>query len=358
MKGVLMRRSQLMAEVGRKFRLLSRSDRQRIRESAQFDHDSAFWQRCRVILNLVRGHRPCNIWRHLCCSPTTVTRVARAFLKDGFSGLEDGRASNGPRKIHEAEEDVLMQCATGSPQDYCWDRPTWTLELFALTLKNLTGIDVSITTVSRTLARLQIRCKSPRPFLLCPWGKRRRNRRLKEIEQLLETAPGDEVILYADEVDIHLNPKIGRDWMPSGVQKLVLTPGKNRKHYLAGALNARSGELTYVESDHKDSHLFVDQLWTLVERDYPNASHIHLILDNYSIHSSRFTQLAVDALADRITLHFLPPYCPQANRIERVWKDLHAHVTRNHNCRTIEQLMECVRVYIENRNANVLPVLT
>ena len=55
-KGGLMRRSQLVAEVGQKFRLLSRSDRQRIHESALFDHDSAIWQRCRVILNLVRGH--------------------------------------------------------------------------------------------------------------------------------------------------------------------------------------------------------------------------------------------------------------------------------------------------------------
>ena len=121
---------------------------------------------------------------------------------------------------------------------------------------------------------------------------------MKEIERLLNTAPEDEGILYADEVDIPLNPKSGRDWMPSGIQKMVLTPGKNRKNYLAGALNARNGELTFVESDHKGSHLFVDPLWTLVERDSPNAPHIHLILDNYSIHnysihSSRFT--AVDS---------------------------------------------------------------
>ena len=108
---------------------------------------------------------------------------------------------------------------------------------------------------------------------------------MKEIERLLNTAPEDEGILYADEVDIPLNPKSGRDWMPSGIQKMVLTPGKNRKNYLAGALNARNGEPTFAESDHKDSHLFVDPLWTLVERDSPNAPHIHLILDNYSIHN-------------------------------------------------------------------------
>ena len=33
--------------------------------------------------------------------------------------------------------------------------------------------------------------------------------------------------------DIHLNPKIGPDYMLRGTQKWVLTPGKNRKRYLA-----------------------------------------------------------------------------------------------------------------------------
>src|SRR5688572_4690975 len=34
----------------------------------------------------------------------------------------------------------------------------------------------------------------------------------------------------------------------------------------------------------------------------------------------------------RVALHFLPPYCPTVNRIERLWLDLHAVVTRNHRC--------------------------
>lgn len=52
-------------------------------------------------------------------------------------------------------------------------------------------------------------------------------------------------------------------------------------------------------------------------------------MDNYSIHSSL---AVVAALKDmpRLKLHFLPPYCPDANKIERVWQDLHANVTRNH----------------------------
>lgn len=49
-------------------------------------------------------------------------------------------------------------------------------------------------------------------------------------------------------------------------------------------------------------------------------------------------------------MHFLPPYCPQANRVERVWLDLHANVTRNHRCRTLNQLMGRVPAYLTARN--------
>ena len=92
--------------------------------------------------------------------------------------------------------------------------------------------------------------------------------------------------MYQDEVDIHLNPKIGLDWMNQGQQKEVVTPGQNEKRYLAGALNARTGELTVVEGTRKNSALFI-ALLTALRENYPRARRIHVILDNFRIHSSR-----------------------------------------------------------------------
>ncbi len=128
-----------------------------------------------------------------------------------------------------------------------------------------------------------------------------------------------------------------------------MTPGKNQKRYLAGALNAKTGQLNWVEWNKKDSDLFILQLWQLAKRDYPDAKCIHIILDNFCIHDSQRTKLALAALENRVTLHFLPPYCPDHNRIERVWKDLHDNVTRNHRCRTMDELMQEVRAYLEIR---------
>jgi transposase len=169
-----------------------------------------------------------------------------------------------------------------------------------------------------------------------------------------------EPVLYADEVDIHLNPRIGRDWMLPGQQRRVVTPGKNEKFYLAGALDVRTGALHTTGAARKGAALFCELLDRLAER-YPWPCRVHLILDNYAIHSARATRRKLDALGGRIVLHFLPPYCPDANRIERVWQDLHANVTRNHRCKTMKRLLDNARIYLDGyvwrQTTGVAPIL-
>jgi transposase len=70
------------------------------------------------------------------------------------------------------------------------------------------------------------------------------------------------------------------------------------------------------------------------------------LLAVHIIHKSRQTLRHLARLGGRIVLHFLPPYSPESNVIERLWKQLHDHVTRNHTHRTIEPLMEAVDEFI------------
>jgi hypothetical protein len=79
---------------------------------------------------------------------------------------------------------------------------------------------------------------------------------LAAIRRLEARASADEPVLYSDEVDIHLNPKIGRDWMLRGQQRRILTPGKNQKFYLAGALDVRTGRLHTTGAASKNAALF------------------------------------------------------------------------------------------------------
>ena len=108
----------------------------------------------------------------------------------------------------------------------------------------------------------------------CPWTKAAKTRRLNALRGLLAALPRRQVAVYEDEVDIHLNPKIGLDWMGRGQQKEVMTPGQNEKRYLAGALDARSGQLLWVEGARKTSALFIALLNRLLQA-YPAAPVIH-----------------------------------------------------------------------------------
>lgn len=328
-------------------------DKERLLKELQCGSDARRKTRLLVIVNLVHG-RTANVTAAvLQLDRSTVYRVAERFRMKGLSGLSDGRSHNGHRKVTEKYLSTLHDVVEGSPLDHGWQRPTWTRELLVSTLFAKTRIKIHAAAMSVALHRIRARRGRPKPTVRCPWPESRKRRRLCEIRRLVAQLPANEVVVYEDEVDIHLNPKIGCDWMLRGQQREVVTPGKNVKRYLAGALDARTHKLIWVEGDRKTGALFVRLLWKLV-CTYRHAKVIHVILDNYSIHNTSLVASSLTAPAGRkIQLHFLPPYCPDENRIERVWEDLHANVTRNHRCATIEQLLKNVRDYLVQRNRAV-----
>ena len=329
---------------------ISRPEKRRLKKRIRNIADGPMKTRYLIVINLAEGRGATDTASALNVSRSTVYRVAERYRESGESGLIDRREDNGSRKLNDDYLGQLLVLVAGTPQDYGWNRPTWTRELLMLTMARLTGIAIHVTTMSRALAMIRCRLGRPKPIVGCPWPEAAKSRRLNAIRRLIENLPDDEVVLYEDEVDIHLNPKIGPDWMVQGQQKEVMTPGQNEKRYLAGAIDAVTGELTWVESDKKTTLLFLQLLWELTQR-YSSATTIHLILDNYCIHSTEQVRISLEtAEGKRLSLHFLPPYCPDHNRIERLWRDLHANVTRNHTCDDMDSLMKEVRSWLRRRS--------
>jgi transposase len=322
--------------------------KQRLLKDLRHCRNAGLKTRYLIIINLSNGRSPRQTAAVLGVHRDTVYRVARRFRQCGEAGLLDRRQDNGPAKLAERYLATLYQVVRSSPQHYGWRRPTWTRELLVETLVRQTRVRVHVATMSRALALIQARRGRPRPTVRCPWSKAAKARRLNALRRLLGALPRGQVAVYADEVDIHLNPKVGWDWMVRGQQKEVVTPGNNQKRYLAGALDAASGQLVWVEGKSKASALFIALLAKLVA-SYPQAEVIHVILDNSRTHTSKITQAALRGWGGRIALHFLPPYSPEENRIERVWEDLHGNVTRNHTCPTMTALMREVRYYLRKR---------
>jgi DDE superfamily endonuclease len=156
-----------------------------------------------------------------------------------------------------------------------------------------------------------------------------------------------EVMVFADELDIHLLPKVGAAWMPKGTQVEIMTPGTHAKHYLAGALNLATGTLHHCVGPRKTHGLFRDLLQT-VEASYPAAQYqpIYVVVDNDKIHKAK---AVVDWLAHhpRVTLLFLPTYCPRANPIERAFGDVHDLCTRNHTRKRLPALVADVEDHLD-----------
>lgn len=326
-------------------------DRRRriIRSVAKGHPDANTRCRAQIVMALVRGTAVQAIREVLQCSASLVYKVAHRFLAVGEAAFADRREDNGRAVTNKTVESTVRLMVAETPRKFGHRRPTWTLELLVRVLRQRTGLRLSCTTMWRLLRRMKIRLGYPKPFVKCPWPSARRDLRIQRLRYLLLHARPGEIWVFEDEVDIHLNPKIGPDYMLPKTQKKVLTPGVNKKRYLAGALNAFSGQLTWVESDSKNSELFAMLLFELGWA-YPEAERIHLIVDNYGIHKSNFTKLIVASCAGKVRLHFLPPYCPDENRIERVWLDLHANVTRNHQCKTMDELMVEVRHWLRNES--------
>lgn len=306
--------------------------------------------RYRIVLLSDQGQSGNQIARVLGCTASTVSRTLSRWEKYGQAGLIDRREDNGCVLADELYVRTVAWILESGPQEFFHRRPTWTQGLLIETARWYTGVTVSVTTMGRVLKRLRARRGRPKPDAPCPWSKSARKKRVDMIHALIDTLPAKEACVWEDEADIDLNPRIGLDWMLPGTQRRVMTPGKNVKRYLAGAMDARTDRVIWVRGERKNSRLFIDLLKKLLI-EYADKRVIHVVLDNYVIHSSKQTRLWLAEFGGKFRLHFLPPYCPDDNRIERkLWREMHANVTVNHRCQTIEELLQEVMYYLAGHN--------
>jgi DDE superfamily endonuclease len=153
-------------------------------------------------------------------------------------------------------------------------------------------------------------------------------------------------MIFADELDIPRLPKVGAAWMPKGTQLAVMTPGTNAKCYLAGALDVATGVLRHCCGPRTTNALFRDLLQVIEER-YPTEPYTRRygVVDNYTIQTAKAVQQWLVG-HPRLTLLFLPTYCPRANPIERAFGDVHDCCTRNHRRKRVSDLVADVAAHL------------
>ena len=258
---------------------LSRQVVRKLHRRAVKTSDAALRTRYLILVHSARGLGRAAVAEQLGCSHATVRRVRHRYVANGEQGLFDRREDNGERKVDDDYLEVLRHVLESRAQAYGHRRPTWTLRLLIDTLKQLTGIIISRSTMSRLLGALGARRGRPKPIVGCPWSKRRKTRRIRAIQRMIDTLPADEAAVWEDEVDLDLNPRIGPEWMLPGTQRAVLTPGRNVKRYIAGVMDALTGRLIWVKGRRKNTDLFIALLEKLLNCYYDRRV-IHVIVDN------------------------------------------------------------------------------
>jgi transposase len=307
-------------------------------------------RRAHILLLLAEGYTWATIAAVLFTSPSTIARWQERFLDGGLSALAGRTPGRRPLFWGYWAGIVARWVIQNTPRDFGFLRSRWTCALLVALLWRWFSLEVSRETVRRWLHRQEMVWRRPRPVLHKPDPQRQA--RLRVLRQLLRHLPADEAAVFEDEVDVNLNPKIGCMWMRRGQQAEVETPGDNVKRYLAGSMNWRTGRLLVTEGARRDGALFVRHLDDL-RRRLRRYRVIHVICDNARFHQAakcKRVQEYLERWGHRIKLHYLPRYAPETNPIERVWWHLHDEITRNHCCRSLEELLDLVFRWLENRN--------
>ncbi len=292
-----------------------------------------------VLLLCAAGRTPTEVSAVLFCSRSSVYRIVNAYNAQELADLFGDPTAPAAKTagLPPALRRSLVALLKKAPATYGWCRTRWSCATLVAQLTLQRGIVVSSSTLRRWLHALGWVWK--RAQLIARDDDLQRVEKLARIRYTLETLGKRAVVLFADELDIHLLPKVGYQWMPQGETVKLVTPGQNQKHYLAGALDPKTGRLMHCTSPRKTNALF-RALLDRLERRYPQAkfAKISVVVDNYGIHKAKAVERWL-AVHSRFELLFLPTYCPKANPIERAFGDAHDKCTRNHQRKRLEDLV-------------------
>lgn len=105
---------------------------------------------------------------------------------------------------------MLRELVKHSPGDFGYHRSRWSTELLAIKIRDVTGCPLHASTIRRWLPAAGLVWRRAAPTL------RIRDPNKEEIMAAINVALAscstEHPVFYEDEVDIHLNPKIGADW--------------------------------------------------------------------------------------------------------------------------------------------------
>jgi transposase len=201
----------------------------------------------------------------------------------------------------------------------------WTRKVVRDLIRQRFDVRVSLPTVGRILTKLGLSAQRPlyrayqqNPELVRQWktkvypGIRAR------------AAEVGATIFFADEAGIRTDHHAGTTWAPVGQTPVVAATGERKSVTMISAVSAR-GEIHFdVFLGTVNARRFVEFCEKLL---HDTTTPVFLIVDGATAHTANVVKEYVASTDGRLSLFFLPPYSPELNPDEWVWKNVkHDHV--------------------------------
>lgn len=273
--------------------------------------------RVRVILALDRGYTIKEVADILLLDEDTVSKWRKKYEKRQFFSdwLEEYHAGyNGKltqEQIKEIEEFVEKHTVTDSR------------EVIKL-IKEKFNKAYTITGVTKLLHRLGFVYKQ---VVLVP-GKldvQKQEAWLKEYKSLEEDKKESEVILFGDGVHPTHNIHKTKAWIKKGEEKQIKTNTGRGRLNINGALDMETMRITTHFSKTINAEEVMN-LFDKIQLVYKDKATIYLIVDNARYYKNKDVQAYLSKQDCRMKLIFLPPYSPNLNFIERLWKFMKKYI--------------------------------
>lgn len=135
-------------------------------------------------------------------------------------------------------------------------------------------------------------------------------------------------IFFQDESTFYQSGTSHRKWARKGSHPSLKIYGTRSKKNVFGFINPLTGASHFLYIKRLNSECFIDALKLLL-REYEDSRRLYVVIDNAPAHKSKKVRKFEELHSDRLKLIRLPPYSPDLNPIELVWREVKKDVVYN-----------------------------
>jgi transposase len=168
---------------------------------------------------------------------------------------------------------------------------------------------------------------------------------IDDYNKTLNNLDSNDVALFIDAVHPTHEVRPAGCWAPKEENIAVEQTSGRQRINIHGAINLETGQTQMIEADTINAKSTI-LLFIAILAAYPGKGLIHIFLDNARYHHAVMVREWLKQSGSRIVLHFLPPYCPHLNAIERAWGTMHHNVTHNRSYTTFSEFKASIMTFL------------